>query len=118
MSKRKKSPEKFRHHFTDEERLAIVDGILFLGDEGICESLAELLISLRGALMKPDGEIIVANELDELIREVFKNSPAFELAVDLYGNRFNLTGETRLEKVLAEYRAKHLRRPRERKVQA
>jgi hypothetical protein len=80
--------------FSDEERHAIMRAI-FEGENGAerREACAELLIDLRQRLgERGEGWQQVSDELHRLIAWLFNGSETYELALQLYEQRFNLRG--------------------------
>jgi hypothetical protein len=109
MSKQPTSPDA--HHY--EERQTMIDGIFEAFETSdrhdLCEALATLLINLAIA-HDSSGPDASRNELGHFTRLVFLKSEAFAIALKLYANRFDLTGEANLDTILTEYANKHLQR--------
>jgi hypothetical protein len=82
--------------FANSEDLdAVVSGIVDAGDEQqACNNLADLLISLREALSDPAqlDSAALLSELDSLIERTFRGSELYELALEIYRQRYHIIG--------------------------
>ena len=93
--------------FSDEERQVVMQAIFAGEDEAERrEAFAELLIDLRQRLgQQGEGWQQVSDELRRLIEWLFNGSQTYELALQLYEQRFSLHGgspATVLREVLDE----------------
>jgi len=80
--------------FSDEERQTVMRAIFEGGnDPERREAFAELLIDLRQRFGdRGEGWQQVSDELHHLVAWLFNGSQAYELALELYEQRFNLPG--------------------------
>ena len=80
--------------FSDEERQTVMRAIFAGEDEAERrEAFAELLIDLRQRLGQGgEGWQQVSDELRRLVEWLFNGSETYELALELYAQRFNLRG--------------------------
>ena len=80
--------------FSDEERQVVMQAIFAGEDEAERrEAFAELLIDLRQRLgQQGEGWPQVSDELRRLIEWLFNGSQTYELALQLYEQRFSLHG--------------------------
>lgn len=80
--------------FSDDERQVVMRAI-FEGENDLerREACAELLIDLRQQLGEHgEGWRQVSDELHRLVAWLFNGSPTYDLALQLYEQRFNLHG--------------------------
>lgn len=80
--------------FSDEERQTVMRAIFAGEDEAERrEAFAELLIDLRQRLgQHGEGWLQVSVELHRLVEWLFNGSETYELALEIYEQRFNLCG--------------------------
>lgn len=80
--------------FSDEERDTIMRGVLEDTQQSVRrEALVELFIDLRQHLGEQgEGWQRISLELHRLVEWLFRGSESYELALELYEQRFNLRG--------------------------
>jgi|SRR5438105_4422693 len=90
------APTAARYLFANSEDLdATVSGIVDADDEQqACTNLADLLISLREALSDPAqlDSAALLSEIDSLIERTFRGSELYELALEIYRQRYHIIG--------------------------
>lgn len=90
------APTEAHYLFSNSEDLdAVVSGIVDAEDEQqACNNLADLLISLREALGDPAqlDSAALLSELDSLIERTFRGSELYELALEIYRQRYHIIG--------------------------
>src|SRR5689334_568776 len=90
------APTAAHYLFANREDLdAVVSGIVDADNEQqACNNLADLLISLREALSDPArlDSAALLSEIDSLIEKTFRGSELYELALELYRQRYHTIG--------------------------
>src|SRR5690242_16056525 len=90
------APADVHYLFSNSEDLdAVVSGIVDADDEQqACTNLADLLISLREALSDPArlDSAALLSEIDSLIEKTFRGSELYELALEIYRQRYHIIG--------------------------
>ena len=90
------APTAGRYLFANSEDLdEVIAGIVDADDEQeACNNLADLLISLREALSDPArlDSAALLSEIDSLIEKTFRGSELYELAFELYRQRYHTIG--------------------------
>ncbi|MBI3653677.1 MAG: hypothetical protein HY231_21810 [Acidobacteria bacterium] len=105
--------------FDDKERQSYIERLTRSLDTAGLESLVCLFCELRHGLeIKNLSRQCLLNEIDLLLRELFKHSNAFKLAFELYAERFYVRGGelqvtgTTLEEMLTQIKAAKLDQPK------
>jgi hypothetical protein len=90
------APAAARYLFANSEDLdAVISGIVDADDEQqACNNLADLLVSLREALSEPAqlDSAALLSEIDSLIERTFRGSELYELALEIYRQRYHIIG--------------------------
>src|SRR5689334_21720588 len=90
------APTDVHYLFSNSEDLdEVISGIVNADDEQeACNNLADLLISLREALSDPArfDSAALLSEIDSLIEKTFKGSELYEMALELYRQRYHTIG--------------------------
>src|ERR1051325_3194370 len=86
------APTDVHYLFSNSEDLdEVISGIVDADDvQQACTNLADLLISLREALSDPAhlDSAALLSEIDSLIEKTFRGSELYELAFELYRQRY------------------------------
>ena len=90
------APTDVHYLFSNSEDLdAVISGIVDADDEQeACNNLADLLISLREALGDPAhlDSAALLSKIDSLIEKTFRGSELYEMALELYRQRYHTIG--------------------------